>query len=668
MKNKTFGVPLFALIAVCLLASGVFAGSILKNIGSSYETLTVQVPASSQLAQAGGPLPAEVQSKSADPGFSQDYNLAFDSNTTAGNMIVVALRKVPIQNCLASDTDGNIYTLANSVDQPGDHSLFLWYAQNISGGPVTVKIECEQAGTLRLLIHEFSNIDPTSPLELVSNNIGTTNTPTAGNLNGTEQNELVFNACTVSGSVSFTPGAGYTMGQTVSGKIATEYLVSADPDLYQPTFSIDASDSWACIGAIFKGIVTMPSGGGGGNIVWGDLTGWAWSSNIGWISFNGADSGAGGGDYRVHVATSTDSLVGHIGAFSGYAWSPNVGWISFQTSDVLNCPSDGNYDTPGIGASLPFGAGSNCVPRVDTISGKVSGWARVLSMKNEPSGGWLHLSGTNHETSGGGGVVFDPVTKIFSSYAWESSVLGWVRFDTSLPVKWGVTDVATNDPLVATCTSSAGNNSVPEGTEVTFQANPTGGVAPYEYKWGGASYSSNSQTAPTVYNVTTDGPILMVRDSDTPPTEVFATDTLGNPQCPQVVVSAPSSLALYIGRDSSTSKLAHSVRQGGKFAVRWVNNLGAEYDACEVVIADVSGGDGDDGETNWKAIIDVTGSPNNLGNSPFSGSTQNLQTNTATPRGTYSFSLQCMSNVTGLFAPPAPLATLRIIGASDEEI
>src|SRR3989338_509710 len=53
-----------------------------------------------------------------------------------------------------------------------------------------------------------------------------------------------------------------------------------------------------------------------------NVFGWAWSENIGWISFNNT-SGGGAVDYGVNVDTTT-------GIFSGYAWSENIGWISFE--------------------------------------------------------------------------------------------------------------------------------------------------------------------------------------------------------------------------------------------------------------------------------------------------------------------------------------------------
>ena len=53
-----------------------------------------------------------------------------------------------------------------------------------------------------------------------------------------------------------------------------------------------------------------------------NVSGYAWSGTIGWISFNCTDPGTCGLDYGV-------SIDGGTGDFSGYAWSENVGWIDF---------------------------------------------------------------------------------------------------------------------------------------------------------------------------------------------------------------------------------------------------------------------------------------------------------------------------------------------------
>ncbi|MFA5392119.1 MAG: type II secretion system protein [Candidatus Paceibacterota bacterium] len=60
----------------------------------------------------------------------------------------------------------------------------------------------------------------------------------------------------------------------------------------------------------------------------GDLSGWAWSENFGWINFSSTTPIS----YGVSVATST-------GEFDGYVWAETIGWISF------NCETGGNGQT-----------------------------------------------------------------------------------------------------------------------------------------------------------------------------------------------------------------------------------------------------------------------------------------------------------------------------------
>ncbi len=137
-----------------------------------------------------------------------------------------------------------------------------------------------------------------------------------------------------------------------------------------------------------------------------DLHGWAWSSNIGWISFNSSDTGAGGGPYSVKIDDTTRVM-------SGYAWSPNIGWISFGAGD-------GNHPNPVV----------------NMFTGAVSGWIRAVVAIGRTDGwdGWIELSGANHvspDLSGNGGVTYSPTTKVFNGFAWGSDVVGWISFDAA---------------------------------------------------------------------------------------------------------------------------------------------------------------------------------------------------------------------------------------------
>lgn len=131
-----------------------------------------------------------------------------------------------------------------------------------------------------------------------------------------------------------------------------------------------------------------------------NISGYAWSENIGWISFNCTNNGTcATSNYGVNLDMTTKNL-------SGFAWSDNIGWISFNAADVAGCP-----------------AGA-CQPRYDSATGEFLGWARVLSW-----GGWISLNCAN----GGCGASNYKVSLTgndFVGWAWEDDVIGWISFSS----------------------------------------------------------------------------------------------------------------------------------------------------------------------------------------------------------------------------------------------
>jgi len=133
---------------------------------------------------------------------------------------------------------------------------------------------------------------------------------------------------------------------------------------------------------------------GTGDNVWG----WAWSENIGWISFNNCTNPAnpatcGPINYGVNIETD--------GSLSGYAWSRGtdadvggIGWIKFDP--VVGAPSySACLDLPGTGQDCD-GVGDYTV----------SGWARACAVFDDPNvcsgalnpnrgdwDGWIKLRG-----------------------------------------------------------------------------------------------------------------------------------------------------------------------------------------------------------------------------------------------------------------------------------
>ncbi|MDP1615631.1 MAG: PKD domain-containing protein [Methylococcales bacterium] len=134
-----------------------------------------------------------------------------------------------------------------------------------------------------------------------------------------------------------------------------------------------------------------------------NVSGWAWSETIGWLSFNNT-SGGGATNYGVNVDSGS-------GALSGFAWSEHIGWIKFN-------PAGPYPAAPQEPAKLNFG------------NNQITGWARACSgtvagdcasaSRVDGWDGWIKMSGANYGVSRNGCDL--------EGYAWGSDVVGWIKF------------------------------------------------------------------------------------------------------------------------------------------------------------------------------------------------------------------------------------------------
>lgn len=118
------------------------------------------------------------------------------------------------------------------------------------------------------------------------------------------------------------------------------------------------------------------------------ITGWAWSSNIGWVSLTGDGYGL------------TSDAGNNI---SGYAWSGQIGWIR---------PAQSGDGCPGTGASR------------SSTNNSVTGWLKVVSASN----GWdgcISLSGSGYGVQ----LAANPTYDAAYSAAWGGGVVGWLAFN-----------------------------------------------------------------------------------------------------------------------------------------------------------------------------------------------------------------------------------------------
>lgn len=397
------------------------------------------------------------------------------------------------------------------------------------------------------------------------------------------------------------------------------------------------------------------------------LTGWAWSSNIGWISFNSGNSGSGGGGpYKVEISTSTSgsSIVGDL---SGYAWSSNVGWVSFNITDLSGC----------LGASKAT---------VNFTTGVVSGWIRVLSVKDGTNGwdGCVELAGTNHVSdrsyNGTQGVTYHEEgtspnnVGVFKGYSWASD-FGWLSFLPNLllsspdnvqvdchalgtcPTPSGaLTWTCTQDPTTATIQLNSNSVDVPRSLSVTG-----GSGSGYSYRWSNSSnpsYTSYVNTNPptTNFNYTSAGefiPDVNIKDS---------TNTVVTIHCGKVTVTdnnsptASSELILKIGRVGGTLGAGPlSIKKGGSFALGWTNKLSGYTCSPSVTKSGVTISPW----TGWTSLIN--GELNTTSSaSPISSAGQST--------GLYDFKIKCTSQTQSPLSVESNKVTLQIKSSSIQEI
>ena len=134
------------------------------------------------------------------------------------------------------------------------------------------------------------------------------------------------------------------------------------------------------------------------------FSGYAWSSNIGWISISCND--LNDVNYGVNVESN--------GNLNGYAWSSHIGWIDFGYF---------HRNTGGVGASL------------NSITGEIDGDVLALSglvysgIKEDGWDGKISLSGLT--VDGGSYQVAVSTINIneVEGWAWGDDVIGWISFN-----------------------------------------------------------------------------------------------------------------------------------------------------------------------------------------------------------------------------------------------
>jgi hypothetical protein len=198
-----------------------------------------------------------------------DQSLAFTSNVTAGNLLVMGMREgaTPPGNPTVTDSLGNTWTLAQAfADQ------FFYYTKTASSGACTVTVNSQGTVSTRMVILEFSGTFGTAPFHTAATGVNqgfspiTSNAVTPSAANGV-MIALCANNSASESTFTVTGGSGYTLGPVATGgttgRVAAAYLTFTSAASYSVTMAATNVGN----GLRIQNIAFVESGGGGGSAI-----------------------------------------------------------------------------------------------------------------------------------------------------------------------------------------------------------------------------------------------------------------------------------------------------------------------------------------------------------------------------------------------------------------
>lgn len=228
-----------------------------------------------------------------------------------------------------------------------------------------------------------------------------------------------------------------------------------------------------------------------------ELVGYAWSDNIGWISFSGTNNGV---TYGVNEDSS--------GNLTGYAWSDSIGWIQFGGLSGFPTNSGSTESNATINNGVMHGWVRACAGTVNAGDSQTSptqvGDCDSMTSRTDGWDGWISLDGSNY------GVSYNATDQQYEGWAWGSDVVGWINFITgsSTPSTGtttnpgngcsGVCSVGTTQPAL-TCSGSLNSST----NQITWTATVASGTTPYVFTWTPGSGTTGASSTNANSNIST---------------------------------------------------------------------------------------------------------------------------------------------------------------------
>lgn len=214
---------------------------------------------------------AHVQSTSAQRTGVSSTTLAYGSNLTAGNLAVVSLTYWAVSISSISWSVGGSASPSLAVNNEGGSEVrsAIYYAANTSSGAHTISVNLSGTNDITLMVHEYSGIVTSSPLDKteVGNGTGTSIT-TATTTTLAQADNLVHSAVghSTGSNITLSAGAGFTRRQHQpdnAGALAgasEDQRVTATTGVAGTWTAGSSVSNWRAVVAVFK-----EDGGGGGS-------------------------------------------------------------------------------------------------------------------------------------------------------------------------------------------------------------------------------------------------------------------------------------------------------------------------------------------------------------------------------------------------------------------
>ena len=211
--------------------------------------------------QAVASTPAFVQERDNQVNSGNTSSTTFSSVVTGGNLLVAYLIWDSTGGASVSDSLGNVYASAGGPTRwsNGIYSAQVFYAINKRSGvdTVTATFSTSVHSFGIIYAHEYSGINPTSPLDVTIAAAGPSGNLTSGVTNTTNSIDLLF-AGGVSANVVTSPGPGYMARSTSHGNITEDRIVTVTGS-YNAT-ATNSGGAWGMQFVAFRGASNGTSG------------------------------------------------------------------------------------------------------------------------------------------------------------------------------------------------------------------------------------------------------------------------------------------------------------------------------------------------------------------------------------------------------------------------